>query len=238
MPLMTKDALSMRSFRMKKTPRVAALSTWMVLLLLTGSWGCATHNADLNIHVRNAPDIPVRYEGRLVGPYDDLSTLVDITCKHLRAQPVGRQSLNPPGYCALFFHAPLFESPTSGEKWFIPHIAPIGGTNGSERICALPMDPVEPTRVAILSLGDASSASHAPASSASTTWRPSSFLNRTTARTWEHDVLVFSLADPDTCTVYSFNGFSGLVTLRRGSKFTPVGTVSNDQGVIQPLVAN
>jgi hypothetical protein len=202
----------------------------LVLMLSAGGFGCAARaTTSLAIQVRNDPTGPVRYEGQLAGPYDDLKTLVDTACELMESRPAD-QGPSTPGYCALFFHAPLVDSPSSGEKWFIASIAPLHVTNELERSCGLPMDPVEPTSVALLVLGGGSSRLQPPAASA---WHPTSFLNQTTGRTWEHDVLVFSLEAPGACTVYSFSDFSGVVTRRQGKTFVPVGAIDNGEGVLR-----
>lgn len=211
-----------------ETARNMRLPPLFVLMLSTGVWGCATRTANFAVQMSNDPVGSVRYEAPRAGPYDDLNSLVDTACKHMKAQPADKGP--PPGYCALLFHAPLSDSPSPGEKWFIPHVAPIRVTNELERSCLLPVDPVEPKSAALLILDSGPTGPQPPTDRV---WSPTSFLNRMTGRTWEHDVLVFSLEAPSTCAVYSFSGFSGVVTRREGNTFVPVGAIDNGQGVLQ-----
>ncbi|WP_075207501.1 hypothetical protein [Archangium violaceum] len=210
------------------------LSAVLGLILLVGGWGCAARPASFAIHVHDEPTGAVRYEGPLAGPYDELSTLVDTACKHMKSQVADKGPISP-GYCALFFHAPLVDSPSPREKWFIAHISPIGVTNELERSCRLPMDPVEPTSTALLVLGGGPTGLQP---SVTSIWHPTLFLNQTTGRTWEHDVLVFSMDAPGTCAVYSFSGFSGVVTRRQHKTFVPVGAIDNGEGVLRISAGN
>ncbi|TQF09918.1 hypothetical protein FJV41_42155 [Myxococcus llanfairpwllgwyngyllgogerychwyrndrobwllllantysiliogogogochensis] len=199
-----------------------------VLLALSCIWGCVANNADLGIRVRDDPNGPVRYEGPLAGPYDDMETLVDAACERMLNQPVSSRGGQPLGYCAVFFSAPNDEG---RDKWFIGHVAPLGvGGGDAGRSCVLPIDLVAPRSTEVLALGGGYDTSRGRRN-----WHPTLFLNGRTGETWERDVLVFSTSTPTECGVYSFTGFSRVVTEVRNGKFVPVGTVYNSQGSIEAL---
>ncbi|MFP2925096.1 hypothetical protein ACLESO_07740 [Pyxidicoccus sp. 3LG] len=201
------------------------------LLVLGGASGCATSGVDLRIRVRDDPNGPVRYEGLLAGPFDDVDELVETGCGHMMEQAAPSSVERPLGYCAVFFSAPNDEG---RDRWFIGHIATLDGDrNVAERSCTIPVDLVEPDEVEVLSLLGATGS---PGRSGA--WRPTRFFNQSTGTTWSRDVLVFSLETPEVCTAYGFISFSRVVTVNRGNGFHPVGTVYNEQGIIQALAGS
>lgn len=209
------------------------LSGVLLLFLLAGMAGCATAAARFDIRVRDEPNGPIRYEGPLAGPYDDVDELVDTVCENMLASSAPTQDGPRRGYCVLFFSAPA----GSEEKWFISHLASLEGPPTSEeRSCSLPVDVTEPAATEVLSLGGASTRQRAQDTSPRALWHPTSFLNQTTGGTWDRDVLVFSLEEPGACTVHGFIGFSGVVTVRRDRRFMPIATVYGEHGTTQPLL--
>ena len=66
-------------------------------------------------------------------------------------------------------------------------------------------------------------------------WRPTHFFSQTAGESWWPDTLVFSLEPSGACTVYTYVGFSRVVTVRRDGDFIPTGTIYNEQGIIQTL---
>jgi hypothetical protein len=199
-----------------------------MLLFFGGTLGCVAHHVDLGIQVHDEPNRPVRYEGPLAGPYDDLEELVDTACEHMVRSPASLGGRHTRGYCALFFSAP---DEQGTDKWFIGNITPLEDVQATgERSCRIPVDLVERRDTEVLSLGGVDSTPPEHES-----WRPTLFFNQRTRATWERDVLLFSLETPETCTTYGFVGFDRVVTRHRGNGFVPMGTVYNEQGVIQAV---
>jgi hypothetical protein len=165
-----------------------------------------------------------------------MEELVDAACKNMMSAEVSSPGNSRHGYCILFFNSPIFEAPQDGDKWFISNITPMQGIpGGPERSCELPPDPVEPATKEMLSLGGAYFNSETQAPGGSEHWRPTQFYNQSSSKAWDPDTLVFSLDPVGVCTVYSYSGFSRVVTVRRDGEFVPVGTIYNDQGIIQAL---
>ncbi|MBZ4420442.1 hypothetical protein [Myxococcus sp. RHSTA-1-4] len=201
------------------------------LLLMGGAGACATSRADLDIRVREDPNGPVRYEGPLAGPYDDVDELSEAGCERMLKHAASSRSTGALGYCAVFFSAPDDEG---RDRWFIGHVADLtGDRRGGERACAIPIDLVEPNGVEVLSLQGRMEGAPGRAS-----WRPTRFLNQRTGATWERDVLVFSLEGSGKCTVHGFVGFSRVVTVSQGDGFRPVGTVYDERGAVQVLAGS
>lgn len=197
---------------------------WMMGALLLMGGACASARTDLDIRVREDPSGPVRYEGALAGPYDDVDELVEAGCERMEKHAASAR-VRALGYCAVFFSAPDEEG---RDRWFIGHIAELtGDRRGEDRACALPVDLVEPNGVDVLSLRGRTAGRGS--------WRPTRFMNQRTGATWERDVLVFSLEGERGCTVYGFVGFSRVVTVSQGDGFRPVGTVYDEQGVVRVL---
>ncbi|MCP3139990.1 hypothetical protein [Pyxidicoccus xibeiensis] len=201
------------------------------LLLLGGGSGCATSGADLRIRVHDDPNGAVRYEGPTAGPFRDVDELVETGCERMVEHAASSRAERPLGYCAVFFSAPDDEG---RDRWFIGHLSVLEGERGgTERSCRIPVDLVDPKEVEVLSLlGAKGGPGHSGA------WRPTHFVNQGTGTTWERDVLVFSLEAPEACTAYGFISFSRVVTVSRGSGFHPIGTVYNEQGIIQALAGS
>ncbi|AGC48922.1 hypothetical protein MYSTI_07650 [Myxococcus stipitatus DSM 14675] len=191
---------------------------------LLGSGGCATVRTTLDVRVHDTPNGPVRYEGDIVGPYDDMDELVDVACTAMMQARAGSEVS---GYCALFFDDETHES-----KWVISHVSPMReGVEHAGRTCELPGDPAAPASKSVLFLGAALEALNGPGWK----WQPTHFLNQDTGETWGADTLVFDVASPGTCTVHGYIGFSRVVTRRVDGGFVPLGAVYNDHGLIQAL---
>jgi hypothetical protein len=204
----------------------------LVFLLLSGcTWGCATASTSnsLEIRVRDDPNGPVRFEGPLAGPFDEMEDWVEAACASMMAQRTSDPGSL--GYCAQ-----TFISAADGEKWFISHITRMdGGPNNADRACSIPRDMLKPGEKEILALGGAYIDQHGKDENGPELWRPTLFFNQTTGDTWDHDVTVFSVEQPGVCLVYDFNGFSQVVNIWRDGRFSPIGTVYNEQGLLQPL---
>ncbi|WP_342377114.1 hypothetical protein NVS55_37655 [Myxococcus stipitatus] len=174
--------------------------------------------------MHDIPNGPVRYEGGIVGPYDDMDALVEAACTAMMQARAGSEVS---GYCALFF-----DDETQESKWVISHVSPMsGGFSHAGRTCELPGDPAAPAAKDVLFLGAAMEALNGPESK----WRPTHFLNQDTGKTWGADTLVFDVSSPGTCTVHGYIGFSRVVTQRVDGGFVPYGAVYNDQGLIHAL---
>lgn len=204
---------------------------WMlVILACAGAEGCASSRDALKIRVVDDPKGPVRYEGPLAGPHDSMESLAEVACERMLEQPASSRDGRSWGYCAVFFSAPDEEG---REKWFVGHVAALqAGGEASERYCVLPIDLVDPSRTERLALGGAYASLPGRRD-----WHPTLFLNERTGMTWERDVLVFSLASPDSCRVSSYIGFSRVVTSLREDRFVPVGTVYNGRGRVEQLAS-
>ncbi|WP_169558697.1 hypothetical protein [Myxococcus stipitatus] len=200
----------------------------LAILACAGAGGCASSRDALKIRVVDDAKGPVRYEGPLAGPHDSMEALVEAACERMREPPASSRDGRSWGYCAVFFSAPDDEG---REKWFVGHVAPLRAEGEvSERYCVLPIDLVAPSHTEMLALGGA----YEPRLGRQD-WHPTLFLNERTGKTWERDVLVFSLSSPDSCRVNSYIGFSRVVTALQKGKFVPVGTVYNGRGRVEQL---
>lgn len=207
------------------------LNAFLYLLLSGCTWGCAiasTSNS-LEIRVRDDPNGPVRFEGPLAGPFDEMQDWVEAACASMTAQRTSDPSSL--GYCAQ-----TFISAVNGEKWFISSITRMNrGSTIADRACSIPRDLLSPGAKEVLALGGAYVDQPGKDETDLKPWRPTLFFNRTTGDTWGHDVTVFSVEQPGACLVYDFNGFSRVVNMWRGGRFLPIGTVYNERGLLQAL---
>ncbi|MBZ4421647.1 hypothetical protein [Myxococcus sp. RHSTA-1-4] len=192
---------------------------------------CSSSNAvSMSIRPRAVPNKGIQYEGPMVGPYDSFTEMAQVACQRmsaLQAQPGQRRR---PGYCAL-----MFSWPSDSTKWAFLHISEMTSEPaGGGMRCALPEDPVHPDDTSPLRLGGRFVPSPS-GEAASSTWRPTLFLNEKTAESWDYDSMLFSLEDSGSCTAYAYIGFSRELSVLRGDDWVPIGTVYNDEGVVHAL---
>lgn len=204
--------------------------TALFLLILVVALGCASSGVvSMDIRPRAVPNRGIEYEGPMVGPYDSFTKMAQVACQRMSALQAQPGQPQRPGYCAL-----MFPWPRDSRKWAFLHISEMTSTPaGDGRQCALPEDPVHPEVTSVLSLGGAPTSP--AATGASSTWRPTRFLNEKTGTSWDYDSMLFSLESPGGCTAYAYIGFSRELSVLQDDTWVPVGTVYNNEGIVQAL---
>jgi hypothetical protein len=164
-----------------------------------------------------------------------LEEFAQSTCELMTSQPGAANGLYGFEYCALHYYS------AKEEAFFLSYLSDLGTseTNG-KKSCTLPQVLKDPSHLDALILGGDHTHPHNRKFSsidlrADSNWPPIRFVDPSTKRVWDRQLLLFYRERTGECRSYLYNQAAHIVAALRHGQWVPIGKVYNDRGDIEML---
>ncbi|MFY2558984.1 hypothetical protein ACN469_15245 [Corallococcus terminator] len=174
-------------------------------------------------------------QGPAAGPFETKEELAQNACELVTAQPGAATGRLGVEYCVLWYYA------RDARQYFISYLSDVGGNRASgKKYCEVPraLDASHPGGVFLLGPGhghphNRQFSAEDLGAGREPGWSPlgpSRFHDKGTGRTWDRELLVFFKEWSGTCTTYSYNYATRVVSALREGVWVPIGRVEGNWG--------
>lgn len=169
----------------------------------------------------------------MMGPFRTEEEMARAACERMTAQPGAANGNHGFEYCALHYYS------SEDDAFFLSYLSDVGGSRGGgTKYCEVPRALLDVEHTDVVILGGAHTHPHNRAFSdkdlsARAHWPPIRFVDPTTRRVWDRQLLMFFKEKTQECRAYTYNNATRLVSSLRAGQWIPIGRVSNDVGDIE-----
>ncbi|WP_233595833.1 MULTISPECIES: hypothetical protein [Corallococcus] len=198
--------------------------------LLAMMVGCSTPSPD--VRVRRLPNGQVQVTGPLAGPFKSTAELAGSACDLITRQPGASSGVYGIEYCALIYYS------SAEDAFYLSHLSDIQGSGvGRTKSCLVPSSVDDPQHLDAIILGRGHSHPHnrrfsEPDLGEARRWVPTRIADARTGKVLRRELLLFYREQAGECRSYKYDYADRVVAALRDGVWVPIGSVNNDQGLI------